>query len=326
MALDNAEFISELSIVDPPGTDPLNQGDDHIRTTKKAVQQSFPNVGSAVPQSGAQMAQMAIKNEVNTFTAQNVFDDIATFNSTARFNFIAENIGTAFRSVALAATNNAGILWIGDSATLRWDFIRAATNTSGDLQIDRYDGNGTFQDVPFRIAQSSGEVNFGAAAAVNQQNIDVADFRFRQSDATLRWLLRMDSDGNGNNFVINRRSAGGVGLENTLTIIASNGSTIWETNSFTQRILAGQTQLNFGFENTSGIGRWGIIYSQTTGALTIHSRSATGSLEGALLRLEGDGTLYMDRLPTGPTANTKEIYAKQSQLFAPTELVLGQTP
>ena len=73
MALDNAEFISELSILDPPGTDPLNQGDDHIRTTKKAVQQSFPNVGSAVPQTGVQMAQMAIKNEVNVFTQQQTF-------------------------------------------------------------------------------------------------------------------------------------------------------------------------------------------------------------------------------------------------------------
>ena len=73
MALDNAEFISELSVLDPPGTDPLNQGDDHIRTTKKAVQQSFPNVGSAVPQTGVQMAQMAIKNEANTFTQVNTF-------------------------------------------------------------------------------------------------------------------------------------------------------------------------------------------------------------------------------------------------------------
>ncbi len=74
MPLDNAQFIAELSVTDPPGTDPLNQGDDHIRTTKLAVQQSFPNVGSAVPQTGAQMAQMAIKNEVNTFTLANHFN------------------------------------------------------------------------------------------------------------------------------------------------------------------------------------------------------------------------------------------------------------
>jgi len=81
MALDNAEFISELSIVDPPGTDPLNQGDDHIRTVKRATQQSFPNVNAAVPQTAAQMAQMAIKNEANTFTLTNTFQASQTFQN-----------------------------------------------------------------------------------------------------------------------------------------------------------------------------------------------------------------------------------------------------
>ncbi len=79
MALDNAQFIAELSPTDPPGTDPLNQGDDHIRTVKLAVQQSFPNVGSAVPQTGVQMAQMAIKNEANIFTQLNTFQNFTQF-------------------------------------------------------------------------------------------------------------------------------------------------------------------------------------------------------------------------------------------------------
>ena len=79
MPLDNAQFIAELSVTDPPGTDPLNQGDDHIRTIKLAVQQSFPNVGSAVPQTGVQMAQMAIKNEANDFLAFQTFTAGATF-------------------------------------------------------------------------------------------------------------------------------------------------------------------------------------------------------------------------------------------------------
>ena len=73
MPLDNAQFISELSVDDPPGTDNLNEGDDHIRTTKRATQQSFPNVDAAVPQTAAQMAQMAIKNEANLFTQINTF-------------------------------------------------------------------------------------------------------------------------------------------------------------------------------------------------------------------------------------------------------------
>ncbi len=73
MALDNAQFISELSITDPPGTDAVAEGDDHIRTVKRATQQSFPNVDAAVPQTAAQMGQMAIKNEANIFTLENTF-------------------------------------------------------------------------------------------------------------------------------------------------------------------------------------------------------------------------------------------------------------
>jgi hypothetical protein len=48
MALDNADYIDELSITDPGATDLVSQGDDQIRTVKRAVKQSFPSVDIAV--------------------------------------------------------------------------------------------------------------------------------------------------------------------------------------------------------------------------------------------------------------------------------------
>ena len=48
MALDNANYIDELSITDPAATDLISQGDDQIRTVKRAVKQSFPSVDIAV--------------------------------------------------------------------------------------------------------------------------------------------------------------------------------------------------------------------------------------------------------------------------------------
>lgn len=48
MALDNANYIDELSITDPAATDLVSQGDDQIRTVKRAVKQSFPSVDIAV--------------------------------------------------------------------------------------------------------------------------------------------------------------------------------------------------------------------------------------------------------------------------------------
>ena len=44
MALDNAQYIDELSITDPTASDPVSEGDDQIRTVKRAVKQSFPSV------------------------------------------------------------------------------------------------------------------------------------------------------------------------------------------------------------------------------------------------------------------------------------------
>jgi len=42
MSLENATYISQLSKEDPPGTDLVSQGDDHIRLIKKVLQKSFP--------------------------------------------------------------------------------------------------------------------------------------------------------------------------------------------------------------------------------------------------------------------------------------------
>ena len=42
MALESANFISELQKSDPKGTDLVSEGDDHLRLIKKTLQNSFP--------------------------------------------------------------------------------------------------------------------------------------------------------------------------------------------------------------------------------------------------------------------------------------------
>lgn len=42
MSLESATYISQLSKEDPPGTDLVSQGDNHIRLIKKVLQKSFP--------------------------------------------------------------------------------------------------------------------------------------------------------------------------------------------------------------------------------------------------------------------------------------------
>lgn len=48
MPLEDSDFISELNPAWPLGTDGVNTSDDHHRNTKKAVQQSLPNLAGPV--------------------------------------------------------------------------------------------------------------------------------------------------------------------------------------------------------------------------------------------------------------------------------------
>jgi len=143
MALDNAQFIAELSITDPPGTDPLSQGDDQIRTIKRATFQSFPNIDKAVTLTADQMNLAAIKNEQNFFTGNlNSFLD------------------RALRLVPSDADADTDILFQNDVSTQRWSLGREATNVSGDLQLIRYDVTAQVIDKPFKVDLGTGVIDF----------------------------------------------------------------------------------------------------------------------------------------------------------------------
>ena len=48
MALESATYVSGLVQANPPGTDAISQGDDHIRLIKKVLLNSFPNADAAL--------------------------------------------------------------------------------------------------------------------------------------------------------------------------------------------------------------------------------------------------------------------------------------
>jgi len=59
MPLEVFTFISSLVRTNPTGTDGVNQGDDHIRGVKQAIQDSFPNIDAAVTATPAQLNDIA---------------------------------------------------------------------------------------------------------------------------------------------------------------------------------------------------------------------------------------------------------------------------
>ena len=140
MALDNAQFMSELSITDPPGTDPLSEGDDQIRTSKRTQLQSFPLVDKQVDLSADDLnnlADAAIIDEFNIFTVQQTFeqDVIRTVAAASNSGLFFNNSETGFR---------------------RWAFGREDTTSSGDWIIQRRDTAGAITDIPFRITEARG--------------------------------------------------------------------------------------------------------------------------------------------------------------------------
>lgn len=141
MALDNAQFMSELSITDPPGTDPLSEGDDQIRTSKRTQQQSFPNVDKAVTTTADELNDVALQSQPNAFSASQQFTQ------------------PMFLDAANQITDT--VFFFRDSIPNgRWDLTMQRVDTSGDFFIRRRDAAGVSLDIPFRITALNGRASF----------------------------------------------------------------------------------------------------------------------------------------------------------------------
>ena len=142
MALDGANFISELSITDPPGSDPLSQGDEQIRTIKRATFNSLPLLDKAVNITADQMNLMAIKNEVNVFTVSGQqFTNLNDFKKSSD-------------------TQVAGVQFLDFGGFGRWSLFIATLASSEDLTLQRRDGAGAVIDVPWSVGLADGVMDF----------------------------------------------------------------------------------------------------------------------------------------------------------------------
>lgn len=58
MPLESSDYISQLNPAWPLGSDGVNTSDDHHRNTKRAVQQSFPNISAEVTATAADLNEL----------------------------------------------------------------------------------------------------------------------------------------------------------------------------------------------------------------------------------------------------------------------------
>ena len=230
MALDNANFIAELSITDPPGSDPLSQGDDQIRTCKRSVFNSFAFVDKAVTITADQMNLMAIKNEVNEFTAQQNF-----------LNNIAINVNGV--SVGAVTYNRDGFTeWAirnnADSAFAinRTDVSEAFTDTP--LKIDNVTGVVDFAHVPTVLGAPlwiAGELRFFVAGVSIGANWFLANGLNGTVDLADRSIMASGTSPGGTflapNLVAQTASATTANHSLTVPQMPSHNHTVWMTNN-----------------------------------------------------------------------------------------------
>jgi len=123
MPLETAEFIAELNPNNPTGGDPVNQGDDHARLTKKVLVQSLPNIDKEVTASA---------DDLNTLT------DAAGSGVLMPTGTVLDFAGTAAPNgyllcdgAAIPAEYTALIALIGvNTPDLRGQFIRGWSTTT----------------------------------------------------------------------------------------------------------------------------------------------------------------------------------------------------
>lgn len=311
MALDNAQFISELSITDPPGTDPVAQGDDHIRTTKRATQQSFPLVDAAVNITAAQMNQMAIKNEANVFTQTN------------RFNATQE-IQERLRLIRTASNTFPQITYADESDVSVWDvYMDSRVGNEFDYRIDRRVG-GVLQDTPITISSSAGFVAFQGAASPRADAADAASVTawiLRDEVPANRWQLRRESSNDGGDLLIQRRDASGTFQDNPLRITAAEGQIRAHNFSMRSQPELASNDSGYGFNTETGALRWllNLKSSNATNTLELQRYNSSGVFQAtimewpqginrtkiphpAIMEVQNDN-LYLQRsAPDSPTA------------------------
>jgi microcystin-dependent protein len=109
MGLESVTYIADLNTAWPLATDPLRQGDDHLRLLKSVLQANFPNLGNSVAVNPTAVelnhmvgATSAVQTQLNAVTS-----DVAT-NTAA----IAALEGAEVGDIKLRSAATAGTKWL----------------------------------------------------------------------------------------------------------------------------------------------------------------------------------------------------------------------
>jgi len=188
MALESASFISGLVSANPPGTDAISQGDDHLRLIKTVLKASLPNADAALngihtkatAPSSTSAGQLWFDTTANILKMRNEDDDgwldiILTEGGSniIKVTRLEDAGGTHIRSVSMT-----------DAAT--FSVTKASATSDLLIQANIYNGlwnYGTYQTGTFQVYNATDAAvigtsdipaggqwnNLGASASANNE-------------------------------------------------------------------------------------------------------------------------------------------------------------
>ena len=151
MGLETASYISQLVAANPTATDPISQGDDHLRLIKSVLQTQFSGLSgtTAVTASGA---EMNLLDGVTATTAELNYLDVTTLGTSENSKAVTQSAGGV---VTIGATSGDQTMNIASHDLVDGGLKLAGTLvTASATEINLLDGKTAIGDALLGTAQT----------------------------------------------------------------------------------------------------------------------------------------------------------------------------
>ena len=170
MGLETASYISQLVATNPTATDPISQGDDHLRLIKSVLQTQFSGLSgtTAVTASGA---EMNLLDGVTASTTELNYLDITTLGTSENSKAVTQTSGGA---ITIGATSGNQTMDIASHDLVDGGLKLAGTLvTASAAELNLLDGKSVVGDAVLASDQSWSGSQRGTPSTVTDGTLDL---------------------------------------------------------------------------------------------------------------------------------------------------------
>jgi hypothetical protein len=170
MGLETASYISQLVDTNPTASDPVSQGDDHLRLIKTVLQTQFSGLSgtTAVTASGA---EMNLVDGCTATTAELNYNDITTLGTSENSKTVTQSAGGA---IILGSTSGDQTVDIASHDLVDGGLKLAGTLvTASATEVNLLDGKTAIGDAILSADQSWSGSQRGTPSVVTNGTLDL---------------------------------------------------------------------------------------------------------------------------------------------------------